>query len=103
MRSKNPEGDDEQFSDTSAPEEIKQITCEVAAGGSAKSPGTNFCVIENRKKEAQKASNDVEKLMLLTRSSRSWHLQDEERVDITEPRMEMFCLPNVDSHIVHVT
>ncbi|PIN07658.1 Serine/threonine protein kinase [Handroanthus impetiginosus] len=90
-RSENPEPCDGELYYTSATEEIKQITSE-----------TPMNPVKNEKK-ADDSSTDIEKLMLLTSKSRSWRFQDDETVDITEPRFESFCLSNVDSHIVKIT
>ena len=83
LKSENPEMSDGEVHDSSSSstEEIKQITSEI---------------IKNDK-EADESQSDVEKLMLLTSKRRSSRgLQDEEVVvDLTEPRLESFCLPNV--------
>ncbi|KAK6163342.1 hypothetical protein DH2020_000206 [Rehmannia glutinosa] len=101
----NPETcDEEELNDTSSTEEIKQITFETPARfSSPTNPDSNNLSVKQNEKEAYDSSTDIEKLMLLTSKSRSWRLQDDEVVDLTEPRFESFCLPNVDSHIVKVT
>lgn len=103
-KSENPETyDGELYYYTSTTEEIKQITSEMPARCSSRTNiGSNFCVSKHEK-EADDSSNDIEKLILLTSKTRSWRLQDDEVVDLTEPRLESFCLPNVDSHIVKIT
>ncbi|KAK6163355.1 hypothetical protein DH2020_000219 [Rehmannia glutinosa] len=101
----NPETcDEEELNDTSSTEEIKQITFETPARfSSPTNPDSNHLTVKQTKKETHDSSTDIEKLMLLTSKSRSWRLQDDEVVDLTEPRFESFCLPNVDSHIVKIT
>ncbi|XP_075513426.1 receptor-like serine/threonine-protein kinase NCRK isoform X1 [Primulina tabacum] len=98
----NPEIDGDELSDTLEAEEIKQITSEKPARISMSSnPGIDFCCLKNEN-ETEHLSNDIEKLILLTSKSRSWRLQDDEVVDLTEPRLESFCLPTADSHIINV-
>ncbi|XP_057782516.1 receptor-like serine/threonine-protein kinase NCRK [Salvia miltiorrhiza] len=90
MKSENPEMSDGDLHDasSSSTEEIKQITSEI---------------IKNEKEEDDSPS-DVEKLMLLTSKRRSSRgLQDDEVVDLTEPRLESFCLPNFESHVVKIS
>ncbi|XP_073056112.1 receptor-like serine/threonine-protein kinase NCRK isoform X2 [Primulina eburnea] len=98
----NPEIDGDELSDTLEAEEIKQITSEKPARISMSSnPGIDFCCLKNEN-ETEHLSNDIEKLILLTSKSRSWRLLDDEVVDLTEPRLESFCLPTADSHIINV-
>lgn len=40
------------------------------------------------------STNFIEKLILLTSNSRSWHASDDEPVDLTEPRLESFRVAN---------
>ncbi|KAK4440723.1 Receptor-like serine/threonine-protein kinase NCRK [Sesamum alatum] len=97
METGNPETSDGEL------EEIKQITSEIPARCSLQTtPDSNFNVAKTEK-EADDSPSNIEKLMLLSSKSRSWRLQDDEVVDITEPRFESFCLPNVDSHIIKMT
>ncbi|KAK6163164.1 hypothetical protein DH2020_000028 [Rehmannia glutinosa] len=95
----NPETcDEEELNDTSSTEEIKQITFETPAQFSSPTNlDSNNLSVKQNEKEAYDSSTDIGKLMLLTSKSRSWRLQDDEVVDLTEPRFESFCLPNVDS------
>lgn len=103
MRSENPETcDGEHYDTSSSTEEIKQITSEMPARClSPTHSGRSFCIVKNDK-EADDSSSDVEKLMLLTSRKRSRRLRDDEVVDLTEPRLESFSLPNVDSHVVYI-
>lgn len=39
----------------------------------------------------------IEKLILLASNARSWHSQEDETVDLTEPRFESFCMSNVNA------
>ena len=46
-------------------------------------------------READTVSTDfIERLILLTSNSRSWHASDDEPVDLTEPRFESFRVAN---------
>ncbi|KAL3828472.1 hypothetical protein ACJIZ3_017274 [Penstemon smallii] len=103
LRSGNLESCDGEVYET---EEIKQITCEMPAArcSSQSNPDSDLRVIKSEN-EVDNPSNDIEKLMLLCSKSRSWRFQDDEVVvDLTEPRLESFCLSNVDdSHIVKIT
>ncbi|EYU18812.1 hypothetical protein ABFS82_04G196100 [Erythranthe guttata] len=109
MRSDNPEPSDEEIYNTSSSstEEIKQITSEMPARGSLQrnsvsSNNNNLCTAKNEGDDLSSA--EMEKLMLLSSKTRSWRLRDDDvAVDLTEPRFESFCLPNVDSHIVEIT
>lgn len=102
MRSEDPESCDAEHYDTSSStEEIKQITSEMPARCS--SPIHSGCTMKNDREAEDPSSTNVEKLMLLTSRKRSRRLRDDEVVDLTEPRLESFCLPNVDSHVVKIT
>ncbi|KAL0417708.1 UNVERIFIED_CONTAM: Receptor-like serine/threonine-protein kinase NCRK [Sesamum radiatum] len=82
METGNPETSDGEL------EEIKQITSEIPARCSLRTtPDSNFDATKS-KKEADDSSTSIEQLMLLSSKSRSWRLQDDEVVDITEPRVE---------------
>ncbi|KAI3461418.1 hypothetical protein Pfo_018081 [Paulownia fortunei] len=89
-----PEMCDGELYDTAAMEEIKQITSEMPARCSLPSnpAGRNICDIEIEN-EADNPSTDVAKPALLTSKSTSM-------VGLTEPQLESFRLPNLDSHIV---
>lgn len=105
MRSEDPESCDAEHYDTSSSaEEIKQITSEMPARCSSPTHSvSDFCTMKNDDREAEDPQSDVEKLMVLTSRKRSRRLRDDEVVDLTEPRLESFCLPNVDSHVVKIT
>lgn len=106
MRSENPETCDGELyeSSSSSAEEIKQITSEMPARCLSPTHScSDFCVMKNIDKGADDPSSDVEKLMLLTSRKQSWRMRDDEAVDLTEPRLESFCLPNVQSHVVRIT
>ncbi|KAK3002815.1 hypothetical protein RJ639_019193 [Escallonia herrerae] len=54
--------------------------------------------IEMKEKEADTASAEcLERLIFLASNSRSWRVQDDEAVDLTEPRFESFHVANVGS------
>ncbi|KZV39759.1 receptor-like serine/threonine-protein kinase NCRK [Dorcoceras hygrometricum] len=102
LGSRNPEIYEDEIYDTLDGEEIKQITSEKPAIISLPSdPGIDFYCLKNENK-THHLSTDVEKLILLTLKSRSWRLQDDEVVDLTEPRLESFCLPSADSHTIKI-
>uniref|UniRef100_A0A5B6YLA1 non-specific serine/threonine protein kinase n=1 Tax=Davidia involucrata TaxID=16924 RepID=A0A5B6YLA1_DAVIN len=51
---------------------------------------------ENDEKEKYTVSAEyIERLILLTSNARSWRTQDDEAVDLTEPRLESFSMANV--------
>ncbi|XP_073143873.1 receptor-like serine/threonine-protein kinase NCRK isoform X2 [Henckelia pumila] len=103
LGSGNPEIDGDELSDTMEAEEKRQITSEKPARFSLPSnPGIDFYCLKNEK-ETEHLSTDIEKLILLTSKSRSWRLQDDEVVDLTEPRLESFCLPSADSHVIKIS
>ncbi|CAA0815062.1 Receptor-like serine/threonine-protein kinase NCRK [Striga hermonthica] len=82
-----------QYSSTCAMESRKPETCEAVSSREE----IKQIMFESTKNSEDDYSNDVEKLMLLTSKTRSWRLRDDEVVvDLTEPRFESFCLPNVD-------
>ncbi|KAL2471057.1 Receptor-like serine/threonine-protein kinase NCRK [Abeliophyllum distichum] len=96
----NSEKCDEELFQPIVAEEIKQITSEQPARCSLPSDiVTNLCV-KKSEKEADNPSTDMEILMVLTSKSRSWRLPDDEMVDLTEPRLEAFSLPNINSQIL---
>ena len=39
----------------------------------------------------------LERLIHMTSKAQSWHASDDEAVDVTEPRLESFCMVNVKS------
>ncbi|KAL8496605.1 hypothetical protein ACS0TY_020339 [Phlomoides rotata] len=89
-----------QLYETSSIEEIKQIAYEMPARcSSSTSSDSNFCTTKMTK-ESNELSADIDKLILLTSKTRKW---DDEVVDLTEPRLESFCLPTVDSHTLNIT
>ncbi|KAK6936066.1 Protein kinase domain, partial [Dillenia turbinata] len=54
--------------------------------------------IGNYRIEADHLSAEyIERLILLSSKARSWHTQDDETVDLTEPRLESFCMANFKS------
>ncbi|XP_075519928.1 receptor-like serine/threonine-protein kinase NCRK isoform X1 [Primulina tabacum] len=98
----NPEIYGDELFDTLEAEEIKQITSETPARISLPlNPGIDFYCLNNEN-ETEHLSTDIDKLILSTPKSRSWRLQDDEVVDLTEPRLESFCLPSADSHIIKI-
>ncbi|KAG8387655.1 hypothetical protein BUALT_Bualt02G0043900 [Buddleja alternifolia] len=103
QRNETPETCDRELYHASSIVEIKQITSEMPASCSSSSnPNSNFSVLKSEN-VAENPCSDIDKLMLLTSKSRLWRLHDDEVVDLTEPRFESFCLPNLDSHILNIT
>nr|XP_016439083.1 PREDICTED: receptor-like serine/threonine-protein kinase NCRK isoform X1 [Nicotiana tabacum]XP_016439084.1 PREDICTED: receptor-like serine/threonine-protein kinase NCRK isoform X1 [Nicotiana tabacum]XP_016439085.1 PREDICTED: receptor-like serine/threonine-protein kinase NCRK isoform X1 [Nicotiana tabacum]XP_016439086.1 PREDICTED: receptor-like serine/threonine-protein kinase NCRK isoform X1 [Nicotiana tabacum]XP_016439087.1 PREDICTED: receptor-like serine/threonine-protein kinase NCRK isofor len=80
-------------------EEIKQITSENRSAHYLLSPHCEFnhCGETSDQKEHVIPAAYVEKLLRQSSNSRSWSLQDDEAVDLTEPRFEKFHMPTVRS------
>ncbi|KAL1542718.1 receptor-like serine/threonine-protein kinase NCRK isoform X1 [Salvia divinorum] len=120
VKSENPEMSDGDLHDvsSSSTEEIKQITSEVIKNEKevmflTSKRRSSWCLqdeevavdsTESEEDEAYALPSDVEKLTMFhaskrRRSSRGPQDDDEVGVDLTEPRLESFCLANVESHI----
>ncbi|XP_021896208.1 receptor-like serine/threonine-protein kinase NCRK [Carica papaya] len=56
-----------------------------------------LCAGSNGKEANASSSDYMERLILLTSQARSWRAQDDEIVDLTEPRLESFCIANIKS------
>lgn len=97
----NSEKCDEEPVQTVAAEEIKQITSEQPARSSLPSNiVTNLFCVKKSDKEANNPSTDMELLMLPASKWKKWRATEDEIVDLTEPRLESFRLPNINSQIL---
>ncbi|CAI9105044.1 OLC1v1003886C6 [Oldenlandia corymbosa var. corymbosa] len=56
---------------------------------------TNDCQKMNDKEVNSVSVDSMESLILLASNARSWRSQEDEAVDLTEPRFEKFCVSNV--------
>ena len=75
-------------------EEIKRVT---SYKWSPLNADRTLCADENGKEANTFSAEHIDRLILLTSKARSWRSQDDEAVDITEPRFESFCMENTIS------
>ncbi|PHU03880.1 Receptor-like serine/threonine-protein kinase NCRK [Capsicum chinense] len=80
-------------------EEIKQITSENHCSTHCLLPNCEFshCSETSHPKQQVIADAYIEKLLLQSSNSKSWSANDDESVDLTEPRFEKFHMPTVRS------
>ncbi|PHT35140.1 hypothetical protein CQW23_26940 [Capsicum baccatum] len=80
-------------------EEIKQITSENHCSTHCLLPNCEFshCSETSHPKQHVIADAYIEKLLLQGSNSKSWSANDDESVDLTEPRFEKFHMPTVRS------
>ncbi|KAK6926771.1 Protein kinase domain, partial [Dillenia turbinata] len=55
------------------------------------------CIGNDRIEADPLSAGYIERLILLSSKARSWRTQDDEAVDLTEPRLESFCVANLKS------
>ncbi|XP_057480309.1 receptor-like serine/threonine-protein kinase NCRK isoform X2 [Actinidia eriantha] len=75
-------------------EEIKRVT---SYKWSPLNADRTLSADENGKEANTFSAEHIDRLILLTSKARSWRSQDDEAVDITEPRFESFCMENTIS------
>ncbi|GMP88911.1 hypothetical protein CsSME_00040718 [Camellia sinensis var. sinensis] len=78
-------------------EELKQIvsgTCSARCSLPLNIDRT-LCADKNGKEGDTVSAEPIDRMILLTSKARSWHSQDDEAVDLTEPRFESFCMENI--------
>ncbi|KAL3518401.1 hypothetical protein ACH5RR_020990 [Cinchona calisaya] len=79
-------------------EEIKHVMNDRSVGGDslALDIRSNPCLKRGEKEAGNVSVECIEKLILLASNARSWHSQEDEAVDLTEPRLESFCMSYVN-------
>lgn len=95
---KESESMNKQTFDPVEDEEIKHIMLDKNPGGEslALDISSKPCLEECEKVADPVSVEYIEKLILLASDARSWHSQEDEAVDLTEPRYESFCMPNAN-------
>lgn len=95
---KESESMNKQTFDPVEDEEIKHIMLDKNPGGESLALDISAKPsLEECEKVADPVSVEyIEKLILLASDARSWHSQEDEAVDLTEPRYESFCMPNAN-------
>ncbi|CAK9138726.1 unnamed protein product [Ilex paraguariensis] len=85
----------------SPPENFRQITSNKWSPRSSLPLDIDrtICFEQNGKEFDTASAEYIQRLMLLTSNARSSHCQDDEAVDLTEPRFESFSMANVRSTI----
>ncbi|KAL3530550.1 hypothetical protein ACH5RR_009872 [Cinchona calisaya] len=78
-------------------EEIKHVMLDRNLGGDSlvSDISSNPCLEKDEEGDTISVEH-IEKLILLSSNARSWHSQEDEAVDLTEPRFESFCMTNAN-------
>lgn len=80
-----------------AEEELKRVLSSKWSARCSLPSDIERTLCDENSKENTLSAEYMERLILMTLKARSWRAQDEETVDITEPRFESFSVGNVYS------